>query len=78
MVWSWLRSQGKKAWYVAAPMVFMAVTSMAALVQLVGIYGRQGNWEIASLSIILLALAVLVLADVVRHIRRGPPQEAAA
>ena len=73
MVWSWLRSQGKKAWFVAIPMVFMAITSMAALVQLVGIYGKQGNWEIASLSILLLGLAVLVLADVVRHIRRGPP-----
>ena len=78
MVWSWLRGQGKKAWYVAVPMVFMAVTSMAALVQLIGIHVKQHHWEIASLSIILLALAVLVLADVVRHIRRGPPQEAAA
>ncbi len=71
MVHGWLRSQGKKALFVFIPMVFMFVTTILALLQIVWRnYMQGGSPLIGSLSLMLLLLAVVVLLDVsVRALR---------
>ena len=65
MVHGWLRGQGKSAWFVFLPMVFMFVTTLLALGQIVWRNFTQGGSHLlGGLSLVLFALAVVVLADV--------------
>ena len=65
MVHGWLRRQGKKAWFVFLPMLFMFATTLLALAQIVwrNLF-HDGSWIVGGLSALLFALAVAVLADV--------------
>lgn len=75
MVHGWLRSQGKKALFVFLPMVFMFATTLLALGQIVWRnFTQNGSRLVGGLSLVLFALAVVVLADVsIRTLRRRPP-----
>jgi len=75
MVYGWLRNQGKSAWFVWLPMVFMFVTTMLALAQIVWRnFQQDGSKLIGGLSAVLLALAAVVLVDVaMRVVRRWSP-----
>ena len=65
MVHGWLRGQGKKAWFVFLPMVFMFATTLLALAQIVWRnFAQGGSPLVGGLSAVLFALAVAVLADV--------------
>lgn len=65
MVHGWLRGQGKRAGFVFLPMVFMFVTTLLALGQIVWRNFTQGGSPLlGGLSAVLFALAVVVLADV--------------
>lgn len=65
MVHGWLRRQGKKAWFVFLPMVFMFVTTLLALAQIVWRNFTQGGSHlVGGLSAVLFALAVAVLVDI--------------
>ena len=65
MVHGWLRSQGKKAWFVFLPMAFMFITTLLALAQIVWRnFAQGGSPLVGGLSLVLFALAVVVLADV--------------
>ena len=65
MVHGWLRAQGKKALFVFLPMVFMFVTTLLALGQIIWRNFTQGGSPlVGGLSAVLFALAVVVLVDV--------------
>lgn len=72
MVYGWLRGQGKRARFVFVPMVFMFVTTLLALGQIIWRNLTQGgSLLVGGLSLVLFGLAVAVLADVaVRTLRR--------
>ena len=70
VVYGWLRGQRKKAMFVFAPMVFMFVTTLSAL----SLIARQhllgdGSRLLGGVCAVLFALAVVVLADMMRHLR---------
>lgn len=72
MVYRWLRGQHKSAGFVFLPMVFMFVTTLLALGQIIWRNLTQGgSLLLGGLSSVLFALAVFVLADmgwrVIRH-----------
>ena len=73
MVHGWLRRQGKSAWFVFVPMVFMFVTTLLALGQIVWRnFTQHGSHLVGGLSAVLFVLAVVVLADVaLRHARHS-------
>lgn len=65
MVHGWLRGQGKKALFVFLPMVFMFITTLLALGQIVWRNFTQGGSAlVGGLSLVLFVLAVVVLVDV--------------
>ena len=65
MIHGWLRGQGKKAWFVFFPMVFMFVTTLLALEQIIWRnFTQNGSPLVGGLSAVLFALAVVVLGDV--------------
>ena len=72
MVYGWLRGQGKKALFVFLPMVFMFVTTLLALGQIIQRNLMQGGSHlVGGLSLVLFVLAVVVLVDVaIRTVRR--------
>lgn len=71
MVHGWLRRQGKSAWFVFLPMVFMFVTTLLALGQIVWRnFAHGGSRLVGGLSAVLFVLALVVLADVARRHRR--------
>ena len=73
MVFGWLRSQGKKAWFVFLPMVFMFVTTLLALGQIVWRnFTQHGSPLVGGLSAVLFALAIVVLVDVAVRLVRKP------
>ena len=73
MVHGWLRGQGKSAWFVFLPMVFMFATTLLALAQIVWRNFTQGGSPlVGGLSAVLFALAVVVLADVSIRAARQP------
>ena len=73
MVHGWLRGQGKKAWFVFLPMVFMFVTTLLALAQIVWRNFTQGGSPlVGGLSAVLFALAMVVLVDVALRAVRKP------
>ncbi|MCU0724564.1 MAG: carbon starvation protein A [Planctomycetes bacterium] len=71
VVYAWLRKSGKRAWFVFLPMVFMTVTTLTALVQLVvQNLLRDGSMLVGILSLVLVVLAVVVVADSLRVLLR--------
>lgn len=73
MVYGWLRGQGKKAGFVFLPMVFMFVTTLLALAQIVWRNFTQGGSPlVGGLSTVLFVLAIVVLVDVAfRAVRKS-------
>lgn len=77
VIFTWLRRSGKRAFYVAVPMIFMFVTTFTALVQLIGdnllVEGRPLDIRhiIGGVSLMLLILAVIILLDTVRAVLKG-------
>ncbi len=71
VVHTWLRHEGRKAAYIFVPMVFMFITTLIALTQLVwqNLLG-SGSAFVGVLSLILFVLALVVLINALR--RRGP------
>lgn len=64
VVYAWLRRRGKPAAYVLIPMVFMCVTTLTALAQLVyRNFMQGGSLLIAILSLILALLAIALIVD---------------
>ena len=77
MVHGWLRRQGKTAWFVFLPMVFMFVTTLLALGQIVWRnFAHGGSQLVGGLSAVLFVLALVVLADVARRALRHRPASA--
>lgn len=73
VVTAWLRNQGKRHAFVAAPMVFMFSVTLVALAQLVWRYGPASL--IGSIATVLFVLAVVLLVESLRKVfasRRGP------
>ena len=74
MVHGWLRRQGKSAWFVFLPMVFMFVTTLLALGQIVWRnFAQGGSHLVGGLSAVLFVLALVVLADVAGRALRHRP-----
>lgn len=63
VVFAWLRTTGRKVWFVFWPMVFMFATTLTALGQLVyrNLTVAGGNWYVGGVSAVmgLLALALI-------------------
>jgi len=79
----WLRRSARKTGFIWGPLAFMTVATFYALVLLID---QHGNSLIGIIAIVLLALAVLVVAEAVRtnlprrssadrkgHVERNPP-----
>lgn len=62
---SWFLTRKKKAWYTIAPMIFMLITSMGALVFKIVEYARDRNFILLSISAVLAILAVFILVEAV-------------
>ena len=75
MIYGWLRRQGKPAWFVFLPMVFMFITTLLALGQIIWRnFTRNESLLVGGLSAVLFALAGVVLADVaIRTLRHRAP-----
>ncbi len=77
VVYAWLRKSGKRALYVLLPMIFMCVTTLTALVQLVVLNLRAGgNGLVGCLSLVLVVLALLVIASSAPVLLRRKPLSA--
>ena len=75
VVYTWLRHEGKKTTYILVPMVFMCVTTLTALVQLVAqnLFGT-GSVFVGAISLVLGLLAVALIVNTfwrLREIRNG-------
>lgn len=69
----WLRHLGRKALFVLLPMIFMAVTTLTALVKLaIRNLGQGGSVFLGGLSLLLSALAVALIVNTLTR-RRAPP-----
>ncbi|MBM3860384.1 MAG: carbon starvation protein A [Verrucomicrobia bacterium] len=68
VVHTWLRHEGRKATYIFVPMIFMFITTLIALTQLVykNLLG-QGSVFVGVLSLILFVLALVVLVNALRR-----------
>jgi carbon starvation protein len=77
VVYTWLRHEGRKALYVLIPMIFMFVTTLTALVQLVyqNLWG-PGSVFVGVVSLVLAVLAVAVLINTVGRLRTMTPVRA--
>jgi carbon starvation protein len=78
VVFTWLRRNGKRAFYVAVPMVFMMVTTLIALTQLTyrNLFADGALLDIRHLiggiSLVLMILAVTIILDTVRSFVKKP------
>ncbi|MEI7851528.1 MAG: carbon starvation CstA family protein [Kiritimatiellales bacterium] len=72
VIFTWLKRNGKRAFYVAIPMVFMFVTTLTALIQLTykNLLAQGALFDlrhiIGSISLVLLVLAVTIILDTIR------------
>ena len=71
VVTAWLRNQGRRYAFVAAPMLFMFAVTLVALVQLVWRYGATSL--IGGIAAALLVLAVILLVEAIRRVFGLPP-----
>jgi carbon starvation protein len=74
VVYTWMRQEGRKAIYVLVPMIFMFVTTLIALAQLVyqNLIGT-GSAFVGVVSMVLALLAVAVLVSTVLRLRTMKP-----
>jgi carbon starvation protein len=74
VVYTWMRYEGRKAVYVLVPMIFMFVTTLTALAQLVyrNLWGT-GSAFVGVVSLVLGILAVAVLINTVGRLRTMTP-----
>lgn len=72
VVFTWLLLERKTvAWYVLVPLVFMMVTTLTALAQLVlSNLLQHGSKLVGVLSLVLWVLAVALVVDAVLHLRK--------
>lgn len=66
----WLRHEGRPIWATFLPMVFMIGATLTALVQLVATYGLS---LVGAIAAMLLALAMVLLWEAARSLRRNAP-----
>jgi carbon starvation protein len=71
VVTAWLRNQGRRHGFVAAPMLFMFVVTLVALAQLVWRYGVASL--IGGIAAALFVLAVILLIEAIRKVFSLPP-----
>jgi carbon starvation protein len=77
VIFAWLKRSGKRAFYVAIPMVFMIVTTLTALVQLTYknllVEGKLLDIRhiIGAISLVLVILAVTIILDTIRSFVTG-------
>ncbi len=64
----WLRKTGKMSFYVAVPMLFMNVMTVWALTQLISQYGFS---TVGIIAMVLFALALVLMVEAVRTLRRS-------
>lgn len=67
----WLYRRGRAWWVTAVPMAVVLVVSFLALLTLVGRFFGQGQWLLATVGSLMLALEVWVVLEGVRAVRRG-------
>jgi carbon starvation protein len=67
---SWLLSRKKKALFTIAPMAFMLVTTMAALVLKIIEYAKARNFILLPIAIVLVILAVFIFIEAITTIRK--------
>lgn len=80
VVFAWLRHTGRRTLYVVIPMVFMCITTIAALALLfwqhLGAWwfgaGKPGSPFVGGVSLALAALALAVIGGMIQHVRRTP------
>lgn len=76
VIFIWLRHSGKRALYVLIPMIFMFITTLTALVQLIwtNLFVAGSLLDIrhivGGVSLLLLAIALTILAGAIRALRR--------
>lgn len=75
VIFAWLRSEGRRAFYVGIPMAFMCVTTITALAQLAWQHlVRGGNAFVGGISLLLTVLALGVIGRTLHAVfRRGHP-----
>jgi carbon starvation protein len=77
VIFTWLKRSGKRTFYVAIPMIFMFVTTLTALVQLTYrnllVEGKLFDLRhiIGGISLVLLILAVIIILDTIRALRKA-------
>jgi carbon starvation protein len=77
VVFTWLKRNGKRAFYVAIPMVFMMITTLTALTQLTykNLLVEGSLFDIrhiiGGISLVLMILAVTVVLDTIRSFIKG-------
>ncbi len=68
----WLKSLGRKTWFVFLPMVFMSVTTLTALGQLAYVnLAKEGSPLLGVLSILLMLLALSLIIDTAWRLGTG-------
>lgn len=68
---SWFLSKKKLIRYTLLPAVFMLVTTTGALIFKIKEYSQGGHGILLSFAVVLLLLAVFVLYEALRHVRRS-------
>jgi carbon starvation protein len=68
----YLRSLGRPTVFTAAPMGFMLVVTISALLLSIRNFFLQGNWFLLGFSCLILALAIWLLVEAVLTLKRQP------
>lgn len=69
----WLYRQGRAWWVTAVPMLVVLTVSFLALLTLVGRFFGEGEWLLAVVGTLMLALEVWVVGEGLLALRRGQP-----
>lgn len=67
----WIRSKGKSVRFAFYPMIFMFAVTVTALIQLVVINYRKGDWVLMVSGVLLLILAIFLVIEGYRSVKRG-------
>ncbi|MFH0953016.1 MAG: carbon starvation CstA family protein [Verrucomicrobiota bacterium] len=70
VVFAWLFEEHRGAWFIVIPMVFMCVTTLTSLTQLVLSNLRGGSPLIGWLSLVLWVLAIALIIDTYFNLRK--------
>ncbi len=62
----WLMKTGRPVWVAFAPMAFMTITTLYAILSLIMAFGSQGNTTLLWMSCVLLGLQLWILIEGVR------------